>query len=81
MLLSLLPIQAANTSVRHNSNQVTVQLPDLQDHKLLTLPRPSFECIVHSTSAAIVNRVHHDLNFLGIILADRDSTMWQSRAQ
>jgi len=33
----LLPIQAANMSVMHNSDQITVQWPYLQDHKSLTL--------------------------------------------
>ena len=37
VLLSLLPIQAANWSVMHNNDQDTVELPYLQDHKSLTL--------------------------------------------
>ena len=37
LLLSLLPIEAANTSVMHNNDQVTGDLPYLQDHKSLTL--------------------------------------------
>jgi len=37
VLLSLLPIKAANTCVMHNNDQVTGELPYLQDHKLLTL--------------------------------------------
>jgi len=35
--LSLLPKKAANTSVMHNNDQVTSELPYLQDHKSLTL--------------------------------------------
>jgi len=37
VFLSLLPIQAANMSVMHNNDQVTCELPYLQDHKSLTL--------------------------------------------
>jgi len=37
MLLSRLPIDAANTSVMHKNDQVTGELPYLQDHKSLTL--------------------------------------------
>ena len=37
VLLSLLPIKAANTSVMHKNDQVTCELRYLQDHKSLTL--------------------------------------------
>jgi hypothetical protein len=37
VLLSLLPIEAANTSVMDNNDQVTSELLYLQDHKSLTL--------------------------------------------
>jgi hypothetical protein len=37
VLLSLLPVKAANTTVMHNNDQVTGELPDIQDHKSLTL--------------------------------------------
>jgi len=37
VLLSLLPNRAANTSVILNSDQITVQLPNLPDYKWLTL--------------------------------------------
>jgi len=81
ILQSLLPMKAANTSVMHNSDLITVQLPYLQDHKLLTLHWRSFQCIAHSTSIAIDNCFHHDLNWLIFFLSDRDSALWQSRPQ
>jgi len=81
VLLSLLPINAANTSVMHNSEQITVQLPYLQDHKSLRLCWRPFQCIVHSTSGAIDNCFHHDLNILVVFLTDWDSALWQSWAQ
>ena len=65
----------------HNSNQITVWLPYLQNHKLLTLCWRWFECIVHSTSAAIDNGFHHDVNFLVVFLTDWDFALWQSWAQ
>jgi len=37
VLLSYLPINAANTSVMHKNDQVTGELTYLQDHKSLTL--------------------------------------------
>jgi len=37
VLLSLSPIKAANTSVMKNNDQITGELPYLQDHKSLTL--------------------------------------------
>jgi len=37
VLLSLWPIKAGNMSVIHNNDQVTGELPYLQDHKSLTL--------------------------------------------
>jgi hypothetical protein len=37
LLLAVLPIEAANTSVMHNNDQVTSELPYLQDHKSMTL--------------------------------------------
>jgi len=42
VLLSLLPIKAASTSVMHNNDQVTGELPYLQDHKSLMLCWRSF---------------------------------------
>jgi len=81
VLLSLLPIRAANASVMHNSNRITVWLPYLQHHKSLTLRWPSFWCIVHSTSAAIDNSFYHDLNLLVFILRDWDLALWRSQAQ
>ena len=41
-----LPIKAANTSVVHNSDQLTFQVPHLQDRKLLTHQWCSFQTIV-----------------------------------
>ena len=79
--LSLLPIKAANTSVMHNSDQITVELPYIQNHKSLILRWPSFQWIVHSTSAAVDNSFHHDLNLLEVVLADWDLALWQRRAQ
>jgi len=60
VLESVVHIKAANMSVMHNSDQIIVQLPYLQDHKLLTLYWRSCQYIVHSTSAAIDNYFHHD---------------------
>jgi len=40
--LSVLPLKEANTLIMYNNDQVTFQLPDLQDQKLLTLCRRSF---------------------------------------
>jgi hypothetical protein len=37
VLLSLLPIKAANTSVMHNNDEVTGELLYLHNHKSLTL--------------------------------------------
>jgi hypothetical protein len=42
VLVSLLPIEAANTSVMHNNDQVTGELPYLQDDKSLTLCWPTY---------------------------------------
>jgi len=81
VLLSFLPIKAANTSVMHNSDQMTVQLPFLQDHKSLMLRWRSLRYIVHSISAAIDNCFYHDLNLLVIFLSVWDSALWQSRVQ
>jgi len=80
VLLSLLPIEAANTSVMHNIDQVTGALRFLQDHKSLTLRWPSFQCIVHSSSAAVHNCFHPDLTVPVGFLLDWDSTLWQSWA-
>jgi len=63
VLLSLLPIQAANTSVMHNNDQVSGELPYLQDHKSLTLRWRSLKRILHSTSAAVDNCIHPDLTY------------------
>jgi len=80
VLLSLLPIEAANTSIMHNNDQGTSELPYLQDHKLLTLHWCSFYCIIHLTSAAIHNCFHLDLTVPVGFLLDWDWTLWQSRA-
>jgi len=77
VLLSLLPIKAANTHVMHNNDQVTCELPYLQDHKSLMLGWRSFWCIVHSTSAAVDNCFHPHLTVLVGFLLDWDSTLWQ----
>jgi hypothetical protein len=37
MLLSLWPLKVATLTIMNNKKQVTFQLPDLQDEKLLTL--------------------------------------------
>jgi len=81
MSLALLPLKAANISVIHHSDQIVVQLLYLHDHKSLTLRWRSFWSIAHSTSAAIDNGFHHDLNILVVFLSDRDLALWQSRAQ
>ena len=80
VLLSLLPREAANRSVIHNIDQVTGELLYLQDHKSLTLRWRSFQCIVHSSSAAVHNCFHPDLTVPVGFLLDWDSTLWQSRA-
>jgi len=79
MSLSLLLIKATNISVMHHSAQIVGQLPNLQNHASLTLCRGSGWCIVHSTSAAIDNCFHYDLNILVVFLADWDLALWQSR--
>ena len=79
MLLCLSPIKAAHTSVMNNNDQVTGELPYLQDHKLLMLWWCSFQCIVHSTSAAVNNCFHHDPTALVVFLCNWDSALWQSR--
>jgi len=38
-------------------------------------------CIVHSTSVAMHDCFHHDLNSLFVFLSDWDSALWQSWAQ
>ena len=78
---SLLLIYAANTSVMLNRNQITIQLPYLQDQKLLTLHWHSFWCIVHSTPPAIDNCFHNVFILLVVCPPDWHSAMWQSRAQ
>jgi len=80
VLLSLLPIMAASTSVMHNNDQVTGELPYLQDHKLLTLHWHSFQWIVHSTSAAVDNCLHPDLTLSVLFRPHWNSALWQSRA-
>jgi len=45
VLLSLLQINAANRSGMHKNNQVTAELPYLQDHKSLTLCDASFNVL------------------------------------
>jgi len=79
MLLSGLPTKAANTSVMHKNDQVTGELPYLQDHESLTLRWRWFECIAHSTSAAVDNCFHPDLTLLVVFLHDWDSALWQSQ--
>jgi len=70
VLLPFLPIKAANRLVRHNRDQITVELPHLQNYKSLTLRWHSFQCIVHSISAAIDNSFHDDFELVGS-LSDR----------
>jgi len=70
VLVSLIPIKAANTSVMPNGDQSTVYLWYLHDHKLLTLCWRSFYRIAHSTSAAIDSSFHHDLNLLEVFLPE-----------
>jgi len=53
VLLSLLPIKAASTSVIHKSDQITVYLPDLQNHKSLTLCWLSFSGCVREHVAVV----------------------------
>jgi len=81
VLVYLLPIHGANTSVTHNSDQITVQLPYLQNRKSLTLRWRSLEYIAHSSSAAFKNSFNYDLNLLVVFLTDCDSTLWQSQMQ
>jgi hypothetical protein len=81
VLLSLLPIKAANTWLMPNSDQSTVELPYLHNHESWMLRWCSFYCIVHSTSAAIVSSFHHDLNLLVVFLPDWDLALGQSRVQ
>ena len=81
VLLSLLPIHAANMSVMTSNNQVTGELPYLPDHKLLTFCWRPFQCIAHSTSAAIDNWFYPDLNLLVVFLSDWDLDLWQSRVE
>jgi len=79
VLLSLLPIKAANRFVMRKDDQVTGELPQLQNHKVLTLCWHSCGCIVHSTSAAVDYCIHADLTLLVVFLHDWDSALWQSR--
>jgi len=81
VLRSLLPIKAANASVINNSDQITVYLAYLQNHKLLRLRWPSSQSIVHWISAAIDNSVHPNLNLVVVFRTDWDSARWQSQAQ
>jgi hypothetical protein len=55
VLLSVLTMRAANTSVMHNSDQITVELPYLQNHQSLMLCWRSFSewggvCVAVSTA-------------------------------
>jgi len=81
MLLSLVRINAANTSGMNNSDLITVELLYLQDQKSLTLCCRSFQSIVHSIYAAIGNCYPCDLSISVVFPSDRDSSLWQSRAQ
>ena len=78
--LGLLRIKTTNTMVMHNSDQITVQLPYLQDQISLTLRGSSFECIFHSQSAAIDNWIRNCLTFLVAFLPYRATTLWPSLA-
>jgi len=80
VLLSVLPINAASTSVTHNNNHVMGELPYIQDHESLMLRWRSFQWIVHSTSAAVDNCLHPDLTSSVIFLPHWNSALWQSRA-
>jgi len=64
-----------------NSDQSTVELPSLDNHKSLMLSWRSFYSIVHSISAAIDSSFHHNLNFSEVFLPELDLALWQSRAQ
>jgi hypothetical protein len=70
ILLSLSPIEASNSAVIHNRGRISIQLPYLQNQKLLTLHSRSCYCIVHWTSAAINNRFHYYSNWLVVFVAD-----------
>jgi len=65
----------------HNSDQITIQLPYLQDQKLFMLRWRSVEIIVHWSSAAIDNCLHHDLYLVVVFLTDWDLALSQSWAQ
>jgi hypothetical protein len=75
---SPLPIPAANKLVMHNSDQITFQLPYLQDQQLLTLHLHSSQCTVHSQSDAIDGWIQNQLNIFVDILPDGNSAHCQS---
>jgi len=60
-----------------NSDQITGQLPYLQDQKSLSLRWCSFKYIVHSKPAAINNWIDNCLNLLAAFLPDGDSALWE----
>jgi len=65
----------------NTSDQNSAELLYFQDNKCLTLHWHSFECIVHSTSAAIDNCFLQDLSQFVVSVSNWDSAIWQSRAQ
>jgi len=57
VLAALLAIKDANTLVMHNSKQITVQLPYLQDVKSLTLHWHSYgECVIDCVAFSFAYR-------------------------
>jgi len=79
--LSVLPIITAIALFVHNCDQITVWLLYIESNKTLMLCWQQLRTIVHSTSAAINNSFHGDLNIVVVILTNCDLAFWQSRAQ
>jgi len=81
MLLSLWPVQAATTSVMHNSDHFAFQFPYSHSQQSFTLRWRSFQCVVHSKSATNDNCIHYDLKLLVALPADWHLAHWYSQHQ
>lgn len=64
VLLSLLRIEVANMLLMHNSKEIIVQLPYLQDQKLLTLHWSSFpECGIDCVACSFAYKGCHYIGY------------------
>jgi len=81
VLPSPFPINAANMSVKPNSDQIAIKLSYLQARKSLMLSSLALYSIVHSQSTAIKNCFLNVLNIVVVFQTNWDAVLWQSQAQ